>query len=48
MNYRKPELTILGPATAAIHHNGKGSPFVIDNALPNNDTATANAYEADE
>jgi hypothetical protein len=48
MKYGKPELTMLGPATAAIRHNGKGSPFVRDNASPNYDTATANAYEADE
>jgi hypothetical protein len=48
MKYRKPQLTILGPATAAIRHNGKGSPFVTDNAWPNAATATANAYEADE
>ena len=48
MKYRKPELTSVGPAIAAIHHNGKGSPFVWDNAPPNYDTATAGAYEADE
>jgi len=45
MMYQKPEVAVLGVATAAIRGSNKGTTQVTDMSLEH---TTTNAYEADE
>jgi hypothetical protein len=47
MNYTKPEIVVTGSALATIQGLPKPLGSVFD-APKNNNTATSNAYEADE